>query len=48
MTAPTELLEPSFLDLVDAIEQATELCRTSAAATGSAHCGKSRNGWIGP
>ena len=25
MTAPTELLEPSFLDLVAAIEQATEL-----------------------
>jgi integrase len=27
MTAPTELLEPSFLDLIGAIEQATELSR---------------------
>ena len=46
MTAPTELLEPSFLDLIGAIEQASEL-RTSAAATGSVQRGKSRNGSTG-
>ena len=40
----TTLLEPSFADLIAAIEQAPDY-RSSADGTGSAHCGKSPNGW---
>jgi hypothetical protein len=44
MTPTTALLEPSFLDLIAAIEQRRSY-RGSAAGTGSAHCGKSPSGW---
>ena len=43
--ATPTLLEPSFLDLVAAIEQAKPSCRSRPDGTGSARCGKSPNGW---
>jgi hypothetical protein len=42
MTATTTLLEPSFFDLIAAIEQAPDLSEQRRRA----RCGKPPSGWI--